>query len=171
MPKPIKGTFPPYFSNYIDKVSEDNLADAFKNQQALVDDFFDTISEEKSNYAYAPGKWTLKEMLQHIIDGERIFAYRALSIARKEKQSLPGFDENEYAANSNANSRNWKGLIEEFKLVRKTTELLLKDFSEDVLNQSGISNNHAVTVNAIGFITVGHLYHHVVVIKERYLIS
>ena len=169
MPKPIEGTFPTYFATYINKVSEDNLATAFKNQQELVNVFFDSISEEKSNYAYAAGKWTMKEMLQHIIDAERIFAYRALSIARKEKQSLPGFDENEYADNSNANSRSWKSLTTELKLVRQTTELLFETFAEDVLNQSGISNNNAVTVNAIGFITVGHLYHHVGVIKERYL--
>lgn len=169
MPKPIEGTFPTYFSNYINKVSEVNLATAFKNQQELVNVFFDSISEEKSNYAYAAGKWTMKEMLQHIIDAERIFAYRALCIARKEKQSMPGFDENEYAANSNANSRSWISLIEELKLVRQTTELLFETFAEDVLNQSGISNNNAVTVNAIGFITVGHLYHHVGVIKEKYL--
>ena len=169
MSKPTEGTFPPYFATYINKVMEDNIAGAFKNQQAVVKDFFDSISEEKSSYAYAPGKWTLKEMLQHIIDGERIFAYRALSIARKETQSLPGFDENEYADNSNANNRTWKSLVEEMRLVRKTTELLFENFSEDILNQSGISNNNAVTVNAIGFITVGHVYHHVGVIKDRYL--
>lgn len=169
MPKPIEGTFPPFFATYINKVNEDNLTDAFKNQRVLVNDFFDSISEEKSNDAYAPGKWTLKEMLQHIIDAERIFAYRALCIARKEKQSLPGFDENEYAANSNANSRNWNSLVEEMKLVRKTTELLFENFAEDVLSQSGISNNNTVTVNALGFVSVGHLYHHVGVIKERYL--
>ncbi len=169
MPKPIEGTFPIYFSTYTNKVSEDNLTDAFKNQKALVNDFFDSISEEKSNDTYAPGKWTLKELLQHIIDAERIFAYRALCIARKEKQSLPGFDENEYADNSNANSRSWKSLTTEMKLVRQTTELLFETFSEDVLNQSGVSNNNAVTVNALGFISVGHLYHHVEVIRERYL--
>ena len=169
MPKPIEGTFPIYFSTYTNKVSEDNLTDAFKNQKALVNDFFDSISEEKSNDTYAPGKWTLKELLQHIIDAERIFAYRALCIARKEKQSLPGFDENEYADNSNANSRSWKSLTTEMKLVRQMTEFLFETFSEDVLNQSGISNNNAVTVNALGFISVGHLYHHVEVIRERYL--
>ena len=94
MPKPIEGTFPPYFATYINKVTEENVTEAFRNQQGIVDSFFDPITEEKANTSYAPGKWTLKELLQHIIDTERIFAYRSLSIARKEMNSLPGFDEN-----------------------------------------------------------------------------
>ncbi len=169
MPKPIEGTFPPYFATYINKVTEDDVKEALRNQQAVVNGFFDGITEEKANLAYASGKWTLKELLQHIIDTERIFAYRSLCIARKEMNSLPGFDENEYAANSQANSRTWKSLVEELKLVRRSTELLYDSFNEDMLNQSGFSNNNPVTVNALGFITVGHFVHHIGVIKERYL--
>mgnify|MGYP003556812899 FL=1 len=169
MSKPIEGTFPPPFATYINKVNEDVLADAFKNQQELIASFFDSIPSNKWDYAYAEGKWTMKEMLQHIIDTERIFAYRSLCIARKEKQSLPGFDENEYADNSNAGNRSWQNLVEELKLVRRTTEILFESFSEDILHQSGISNNNPVTVNALGFITVGHINHHVGIIKERYL--
>jgi hypothetical protein len=169
MPKPIEGTFPPYFATYINKVTEDNVTEAFLNQQGIVNSFFDNIGEEKANSAYAAGKWTLKELLQHLIDTERIFAYRSLCIARKEMNSLPGFDENEYAANSQANSRSWKSLIEEFKLVRRSTEMLFDSFNEEMINQPGFSNNNRVTVNALGFITVGHLAHHIGVIKERYL--
>lgn len=169
MPRPIEGTYPPYFSTYIDKVVQGNIAEAFFDQQATVNDFFDRITEEKSNEAYAPGKWTLKELLQHIIDAERIFAYRSLSIARKEQNSLPGFDENEYAANSGANSRSWQSIVEEMKAVRSSTKLLFDSFSDEMLNQSGLSNNKSITVNALGFIIVGHLVHHVGVIKERYL--
>lgn len=169
MPKPIEGSFPPYFATYINKVTEDNVTDAFRNQQGVVDSFFDNITEEKANTAYAPGKWTLKELLQHLIDTERIFAYRSLCIARKEMNSLPGFDENEYAANSQANNRSWKSLLEEFKLVRRSTEMLFDSFNQEMINQSGFSNNNRVTVNALGFITVGHLVHHIGVIKERYI--
>jgi len=169
MPKPINGTFPPYFSTYTNKVKEDNVRDAFKNQEDLINIFFESIPEEKADYAYAPGKWTLKEMLQHMIDAERIFAYRAVCIARKESQSLPGFDENEYAQNSLANARNWHSLVEELKAVRQSTAILFESFTEEILNQSGFSNNSPVTVNALGFITVGHVNHHVDVIKERYL--
>jgi hypothetical protein len=150
-------------------VAEDSITDAFKNQQAIVNDFFDGITEEKANEAYAPGKWTLKELLQHIIDAERIFAYRSLCIARKETLSLPGFDENVYAANSQANSRSWQSLVEEMKAVRVSTKMLFESFSGEVLNQTGLSNNNRIDVNALGFIMVGHLVHHVGVIKERYL--
>jgi hypothetical protein len=169
MPKPVEGTFPPYFANYIDKVVEDNVADAFHNQQVVVNTFFDGIGEDKTNEPYAPGKWTLKELLQHIIDAERIFAYRSLCIARKEMNSLPGFDENDYVANSQANSRSWISLVDEFKLVRRCTEMLFDSFNQEMIDQSGFSNNSRVTVNALGFITVGHLAHHIGVIKERYL--
>jgi hypothetical protein len=108
-------------------------------------------------------------MLQHIIDTERIFAYRALCLARGEKQNLPGFNENEYSIKSDANDREWKTMIREFKLVRETTEMLFQSFSETTLQLSGKANEATVTVNAIGFITVGHLYHHKEVIQERYL--
>lgn len=169
MPKPVEGTYPTYFQNYINQVNEDNVFSALKNQEETITTFFDTISEEKSTYAYAEGKWTLKELLLHIIDAERIFNYRALAFARKEIQSLPGFDENSYAANSYANSRTWKSLCEELKAVRKATQLLFESFSPETLNSSGFANNNPTTVNAMGFIIVGHVYHHVNIIKERYL--
>src|SRR4051812_3612909 len=99
MSKPIRESYPEHFHNYIKLVNEDDLLTAFRNQQKIVDNFIPSIVTSKSEYAYAPGKWTLKELLQHIIDAERIFCYRALSIARKETVSLPGFEENDYAAN------------------------------------------------------------------------
>jgi hypothetical protein len=169
MSKPIEGNYPTYFSQYIFKVPEENLEEAFRNQQNIIAHFFNNIPEIKWEYAYAPGKWTLKEMLQHIIDTERIFAYRSLCIARKETQSLPGFNENDYAANSYANGRNWNSLVEELKMVRLTTEMLFNSFPAETLNQSGFSSNNPVTVNALGFISVGHIYHHIQVIKEKYI--
>ena len=169
MPRPVEGTFQPYASVYISKVTDDHVADAFKNQRRFVSDFFGQITDEKSSFSYAPGKWSLKEMLQHIIDTERIFAFRALCIARGEKQDLPGFNENEYSNNIKANNREWQTLIREFKLVRETTEMLFQSFSENTLQLSGKANGTTVTVNAIGFITVGHLYHHMEVMQERYL--
>jgi hypothetical protein len=169
MSKPIEGNYPTYFSQYISKVPEENLAEAFKNQQEIIADFFSPIPEIKWDFAYAPGKWTLKELLQHMIDTERIFAYRSLCIARKETQSLPGFNENEYAANSYAHTRNWHSLVEELKMVRQTTEMLFNSFPAEILNQSGVASNNPVTVNALGFISVGHIYHHLQVIKEKYI--
>ena len=169
MPKPAHGTYPSYFENYISQVKETDLKAAFKNQQDIVNHFFDSIPDEKAGLAYAPGKWTLKELLQHLTDAERIFTYRALAFARKDTASLPGFEENEYADNSMANERTWQSLVDEFKIVRKSTELLFNSFNTDMLNHSGLANNNPATVNATGFSIIGHLYHHKKIIQERYL--
>lgn len=169
MPKPSPATYPAYFKNYVDQVPEEELSTAFKNQLPIINSLLNSISEEKSMYAYDTGKWTLKELLQHMIDTERIFNYRALAIARKETASLPGFDENTYAAHSNSNSRSWQTMVDEFLAVRKTTEYLFDSFNQEALDASGISNNNPVTVNSIGFTTIGHFYHHKKVIEERYL--
>ena len=169
MPKPTEGTYPVYFQTYINYVQEEDVMTAIENQQSVIDNFFDRISEEKSTYAYAEGKWTLKELLQHVIDTERIFIYRALAFARKETQSLPGFDEKTYAANSNANARSWKSLCEELKAVRNTSRLLFENFTDEMLSSSGLANNNPTTVNAIGFILVGHVYHHKNIVETRYL--
>ena len=169
MPKPSPTTYAPYFKRYVDQVPENDLIPAFNNQTAGIQEFLSSITEEKSAYAYAEGKWSIKELLQHVIDTERIFSYRALCFARGEKTNLPGFEENEYAANSHANNRTWISLIQEFVAVRKATELLFESFSEDVVNNAGLSNNNPNTVASLGFITVGHYYHHKKILMERYL--
>jgi hypothetical protein len=169
MPKPSTSSYPAYFHKYVAQVPEDDLLTAFQNQLPVIKQFLSSISEEKSLYAYDTGKWTLKEVLQHIIDTERIFNYRTLCFARKETVSLPGFDENNYAANSNANSRKWQDLVEEFLAVRYTTEILFKSFADEVLEFSGVSNNNPATVSSIGFTTLGHFYHHKKVMEDRYL--
>lgn len=169
MPKPVPGTYLPYFDNYIKLVKEDDLFEAFKNQQLLVSGYFESIPETKTNTGYAEGKWSLKELLLHIIDTERIFNYRSLCFARKETASLPGFDENLYAENSHANKRTWKSLCDEFKAVRKSTELLYEGFTPEALVQTGISNNNTNSVIAFGFTTIGHLAHHINIIEERYV--
>lgn len=169
MPRPTEVDYPEYFENYIIKVPGENLMDAFAIQFPVISDFFSEISEEESMHSYAPGKWTIKEVIQHIIDAERIFAYRAVSIARKESASLPSFEENDYTANSEANRRTWDSLCNEFLHARRSTQDLFQSFTESMLNQKGIANNKEITVLSIGFITVGHLYHHISVLKERYL--
>jgi len=171
MPRPASNTYPPYFETYISQVKEDDPLLALQNQQSVIDEFFPSISEEKSEYAYAEGKWTLKELLQHIIDAERIFCYRSLSFARNEKQSLPGFEEDDYAAVSEANKRSWSSLCNEFKAVRKATICLYKSYTDEMLSHSGLANNKVTSVNAVGFIMAGHVTHHKKVIEERYLVN
>ena len=169
MPKPSPANYPVYFKKYVDLVPDEDLLTGFQNQAAVIKELLVGITEEKSMYAYDTGKWTLKELLQHMIDTERIFNYRALAIARKETASLPGFDENIYAQNSNANNRTWQNLVDEFLAVRSSTEMLYKSFTDEALAATGTSNNNPVTVISLGFITLGHFYHHKNIMQERYL--
>ncbi len=169
MPRPDLSRVPEFYHNYINLVPENNLMTAFKNQTPVVIDFLQNIPADKIDYAYAEGKWTIKEMLQHIIDAERVFCYRALRFARKDPTPLPGFDENLFAANAKADKRKWNDLLEEFKTVRKATEWLFRSFDEQQLNETGISNNASNYVLGFGYISVGHALHHQKIIKERYL--
>ena len=169
MTKPSTTTYPEYFQRYINRVKEDDLKMAFKNQMPAAEIFLQSISEELSKKKYADDKWTIKEVLQHIIDAERVFSYRAMCFARKEQHILPSFDENSYAINSNANERDWNNLVEEFTATRKSTEYLFNSFSDDALNTVGKASDYTITVAAIGFVTVGHVNHHIRIIQERYI--
>jgi len=169
MSTPSPTNVPGYFQLYINQVEETELFTALNNQTARLSSFLNSISEEKSTYAYAAGKWTIKELLQHIIDTERIFCYRALCIARGEKMALPGFNENEYAGNSYASERNWEGLVKEFLLVRESSLILFNNFSNHVLEIIGTAGSNTLSVNNIGFILVGHFNHHKKVLVEKYL--
>jgi uncharacterized damage-inducible protein DinB len=169
MARPDINTFPPYFNTYIKLVEDQNIKSALKEQMTGAEKFLNSITEEQSFHKYAEGKWSIKEVLQHIIDAERVFAYRAMAFARKDINALPSFDENSYAANSHADSRSWKELIEEFIALRKSTEMLFNSFTEDDLDISGKASNYEITVLALGYTTVGHATHHINLIRERYL--
>ena len=160
---------PGYFQVYIDQVMEKYLATAFTRQSAIIKIFLPGISEEQSTHAYAPGKWTIKELLQHLIDAERVFTYRAVCFARKEQATLPGFDEDDYAAASNANARSWESITAEFVAVRKSTLFLYDSFTPEMLARVGKASNHSYSVEALGFILLGHFNHHKKIIEERYL--
>lgn len=131
--------------------------------------FVQDIQMDKFDYRYAEGKWTIKEIIQHVIDTERIFAYRALRISRNDKTPLPGFEENDYAANTNANDRHLQSLLTELSIVRQSTLALFKSLSEEQLKRIGIASDNEISVRAIGFIIIGHQKHHQKVFKERYL--
>ena len=167
--RPDLNRVPQFYHNYIKHVPEDDLMTSFRNQTTLFIDFLQNIPANKIDYAYAEGKWTIKEMLQHIIDAERVFSYRALRFARKDPTPLPGFDENHFAKNAKADKRSWNDLIEEFKVVRKGTEWLYGSFDEEQLDASGVSNNASNYVLGFGYISIGHSLHHMRIMKERYL--
>lgn len=169
MPKPANTNYPGFFQRYISQVKEDDLATAFEKQMPAAAIFLESISEELSFRKYEEDKWTIKEVLQHMIDAERIFTYRAVCFARKDQNVLPSFDENGYALNSKANNRLWKDLVAEFIAVRKSTELLYKSFDEETLDAAGKASDYVISVSALGFVIVGHAEHHLRIIQERYI--
>lgn len=169
MARPDLSRVPEWYHRYINQVQENDLATALQNQTKDFELFLTSLPAGKRDYRYVEGKWTIKEVLQHLIDAERIFAYRALCFARKDATPLPGFDENSYADNSKAAARDWEQLVEEFKVVRQSTNILFNSFDNDQLESPGNASGKPVYVLGIGFIIVGHINHHVTVIKERYL--
>jgi DNA-dependent RNA polymerase auxiliary subunit epsilon len=166
---PVTGVYPPHFEPYIKLITEHDLRQAIADQGREAIEFFNSISEEQSDYAYAEGKWTIKEMLQHLIDSERVFCYRALVFARRDNAALPSFDENEYARNAHGNLRSWKELIEEFDVTRASSAFLFNSFTDEDLAATGIASKSEVAVSALGFTIAGHVRHHINIIKERYL--
>ena len=169
MPNLLPGTYPAFIEGYLNFVNADTVAEAIEKYPQVINDFFKNISSDKISYRYAEGKWNIKEILQHVIDAERIFAYRALRIARHDKTPLPGFDEKSYAASVNAEERSWESLINEFIAVRKSTDLLLQSFTEDQFEQSGTTNDELNTVKALSFLVYGHILHHINILQKRYL--
>jgi len=169
MARPNPQDSAPFYHRYIDYVQGNSMAEVMANHVQQLKDFYNSLPEAKADYAYADGKWTIKDLLQHVIDAERIFAYRALRIARKDTTPLAGFEENDYAQVSNAANRTLQSLKDEFNAVRNSTDLMLQSFNEEQLNSTGTASNKSITTNAITFIIFGHLLHHQAVIEERYL--
>jgi hypothetical protein len=169
MARPVPSDYPVFYESYIKLVSEEDLLQAMRSSLSEMVEFLDGISPDKADYRYAEGKWSVKELLQHMIDTERIFSYRALCIARGEHQSLPGFDENAYAKNADVSGKTQKDLKEELLAVRESVFMMFRGFTTDMLQRVGTSNNKQVSVNAIGYMIIGHVRHHFNVLKERYL--
>jgi uncharacterized damage-inducible protein DinB len=131
--------------------------------------FVQNIPMDKFDYRYTEGKWTIKDIIQHIIDAERIFSYRALRISRNDQTPLPGFEENSYVEHTNANARSIQGLLTEMAAVREATLLLFKSLTQEQLQLLGTASDNPISVRAIGFIIIGHQKHHQRIFKERYL--
>ncbi len=158
-----------FYSNYINNAPDTSVVKSIEKNTKAFRKFLKDIPAKKINYAYAEGKWTVEELLQHIIDAERVFAYRAVTFARKDKTPLPPFDENLWANSAREITRNWEDSVEEFKAVRKSTELLFNSLREEDLLFTGTASNHPMNALALGYIIAGHVQHHMNVITERYL--
>jgi hypothetical protein len=169
MTKDQIGQVPAFYQGYILKSGDKDLISALYFSLSELESLDISLWIELHQQAYFPGKWTLNELIQHIIDTERIMSYRALSFARGESQSLPGYDENAYAALSDANERSIPSLYKEWLALRKSTIDLFESFSSNALMKSGIANGNILSVGALGFIIVGHERHHLDVIQQFYL--
>ena len=173
MPRPQANEYPqnepPYMLHYISLVEGDDIASVIGKYNDAQINFISALPDSKANYAYAEGKWTVKEALQHIIDTERVFAYRALCIARGEAQTLPGFDQNVYLETSNANQRSFNDLKEEFKAVRYATNILLQSLNSEQILRVGSVADYKASANAFAYTIYGHFIHHQNIFEERYL--
>lgn len=158
-----------HFATYIQAVSNVELIEELEISLHDFIKFVQNIPLDKFDYRYAEGKWTIKDIIQHIIDTERIFSYRALRISRNDKTPLPGFEENDYVDNTDANGRSIQDLLTEFSAVRQSTLLLYKSLSDEQLKRIGTASNTEISVRALGFVTIGHQKHHQKVFQERYL--
>ncbi|WP_159471287.1 DinB family protein [Dyadobacter sp. 3J3] len=159
---------PPFFDRYINLVEDIDIFDAFEKYSP--DKIYSEIGKltDLQDKIYAPDKWTVKDILQHVIDNERIMAYRALRFSRNDKTELSGYEEAELAANTVASKRSVTDLMEEFNLLRQSTILLYKNMSDEMIICFGTANNTSISPLALGFVIIGHPVHHMNIIQERY---
>jgi uncharacterized damage-inducible protein DinB len=168
--KPKEGEFPPEVIMYIQLLPDDGLLLKHLNDNFIATkELILSLPEEKLDYKYAENKWTIKEILVHIIDGERVFAYRALRFARNDATELPGFEQDDYVLYSRANERSIEDILEEYEAVRNATIALFKGLPEDSFLRIGTANDNQATVRALAYQIAGHELHHMKVIKEKYL--
>jgi uncharacterized damage-inducible protein DinB len=167
--KPQAGEYAHFYSTYINLVNTDNIISLLDDLKDSTFTFFNSLPANKASYAYAEGKWTIKQLLGHLIDAERVFAFRLLCFSRGDQNNLPGFDENDYVDNGGFNNRTLTNLAEEFKTVRTGNIYMLKGLSDEQSTLVGTANNYPISVRALAYIMAGHELHHLRIIKERYL--
>ena len=158
-----------YYKTYIELVQTDSLLEELNSSVSDLRSLLIDISIEQSEYRYAKGKWSIKELVQHLIDTEKVFIYRALRFVRKDSQELLGYDHNEYVAQSKVNNRSVNNLLDELELQRQLTIQFFKHLDQEDLTRCGKANGSNLSVRAIGYIQIGHVLHHTRIIKERYL--
>ena len=167
MNRPEKNEYADYYDKYISLVDGDVLP-MLDAQAAELRAMFAALPDEKGTYKYADDKWTLKEVLSHLIDGERFFAYRMLRISRGDKTPIEGFEQDDYIENSNANNRSFADLLDEFDLQRRSNILFVKNLSDEATMRLGTASGYTVSVRALVYMLAGHVRHHVNILKERY---
>ena len=169
MNRPETDEFDPYYNTYISLIEGDNVRPVLDAQAHELRSMFSDVPEQTGTYAYADGKWTIKELLSHLIDAERMFAYRILRISRGDKTPIEGFEQDGYIENSNANNRSFADLLDEFDLQRRSNMLFVNNLSDEASRRIGTANERSISVRALVFIMAGHVRHHFNILKDRYL--
>lgn len=169
--KPAAHEFNEYYQGYVSQVTETDLLGVLTEQPAKIREVFGSLDEARGTFAYAEGKWTIKEMLSHVIDGERHFAYRVLRMSRGDTTPIEGFEQDLYIDNSHANSRSFEDMIGEFTELRSANLRQLRNFDETDWLRLGTASGFQFSVRALGYIMAGHVRHHLTILRERYLVD
>jgi hypothetical protein len=167
--RPVPGEYDPYYQSYIDRVPDRPIMEVLEEQRYEIMGFLGSLDKATAEYRYEPEKWTVKEVLGHLVDTERIFGTRALCFARQESQELPGFEQDDYVREGCFERRSLGSLSREFEAVRQSTETLFSGFDGNQWERTGVANEARMSVRAVAYIVVGHAAHHMSVIRERYL--
>lgn len=170
MIKPQPSEYHSFYNKYVQLVPAGDYLQVLRENASVITSFFESIPEKKHGFRYAPGKWSIKEILLHMIDTERVMSYRALTVSRGDlKTDLPSFDENLFAQHASVEGRTIENLLQEFLTVREASIFLFENISEEQSEFQGSVLGNAITPRALGYIIVGHTLHHLKVMKERYL--
>ena len=169
MNRPEKNEYDPYYERYVSLVENRDIIDTLGAQPTQLQDLLTALPEEKGEFAYDEGKWSIKELIGHLIDGERMFAYRLFRISRADETPIEGFEQDGYIENAHSNRRSFSELLEEFSLLRRANLILIKNLTDDGWSRVGTANNAKISTRALIYIMAGHIEHHLGILKERYL--
>ena len=171
MNRPLETEYAPYYQEYISQVSEEHILPVLRSQPDDLDVLLGRVQPQRETHRYAEGKWSIREIVGHLIDGERVFGYRLFCIARGENQNLPGFDQNDYMLTAPYDRIDLEDLLAEFRLVRLANLAMLRTLDEEAWTRMGTANDNQVSVRALAFIMAGHVRHHMGVLRDRYAID
>lgn len=171
MSRPNESEYAPSYQGYVNQVNEADILPVLRAQMDDLDVLLERVAPDRETYAYAEGKWSIREIVGHLIDGERVFGYRAFCIARGEQQDLPGFDQDQYMLTAPYNHIELEDLLSELRLIRLGNLAMFRTFDEAAWSRAGSANGNQITVRALVFIMAGHIRHHMNVLRERYLSS
>jgi hypothetical protein len=167
--RPARSEAAEYYFTYIDKVPEGDICQVLESQSVEIPAFLEAIPEAQSDYRYAADKWSIREVVAHVNDCERLFVFRAFWFARGFDTALPSFDQNVALKEAGANQRSWRGHIDEFRAIRSATLSFVRSLSDEAWDRRGIASDNSFSVRALAYITAGHIAHHVELLRERYL--